>query len=218
MRIHQHVNPLNKKYLVVPPIPQWSEIYAEPFHPLHLDLGSASGRFLLQIAQKNKDWNFLGLEIRQPLVERANYWKDEMGLKNLYFFFGQAHVVLQPLLKSLPIGVLQYVSINFPDPWFKRRHHKRRLVTPELVQTLATYLQPRGKILIQTDVKELSENICNLFTNNPHFQILDAQVKQNPFDIPTEREISVTRLGRYIYRTLLEYKTGISVESHLNNN
>ncbi|HOK10599.1 MAG TPA: tRNA (guanosine(46)-N7)-methyltransferase TrmB [Candidatus Hydrogenedens sp.] len=218
MRIHQHVNPLNKKYQVIPPIPSWSEVYAESFLPLHLDLGSASGKFLLQLAQKNKDWNYLGLEIRQPLVERANRWKDDVGLTNLYFFFGHAHIVLQPLLESLPIGVLHMVSINFPDPWFKRRHHKRRLVTPELVEMLASYLQPHGKVFIQTDVKELSMNICDVFINSPHFQIVDAQTQQNPFGIPTERELSVTRLGRYIYRTILERESENSKEINPHNN
>lgn len=194
------------------------EVYAEPFLPLHLDLGSASGHFLLQMAQKNKDWNYLGLEIREPLVERANQWKDELGLMNLYFFHGQAHIVLQPLLGSLPMGVLQFVSINFPDPWFKRRHHKRRLVTPELVQTLATYLRPHGKVFIQTDVEELSKNICCLFASNPCFQPVDEFASQNPFGIPTERENSVIRLGRFIYRALFERKAETLEERHLNNN
>jgi len=199
-------------------MPQWSKVYAEPFLPLHLDLGSASGRFLLQMAQKYKDWNYLGLEIREPLVERANQWKDELGLTNLYFFHGQAHIVLQPLLESLPIGVLQFVSINFPDPWFKRRHHKRRLVTPQLVQTLATYLQPHGKLFIQSDVEELFKNICGLFADNSYFQVVDEWVEQNPFGIPTDRENSVIRLGRFIYRALFERKAEATEEKHLNNN
>lgn len=218
MRIHQHVNPLSKKYLVVPPMPQWSKVYAEPFLPLHLDLGSGNGQFLLQMAQKNKDWNYLGLEIREPLVERANHWKDEFGLTNIYFFHGQAHIVLRPLLESLPIGVLQFVSINFPDPWFKRRHHKRRLVTPELVQTLATYLPPQGKVFIQTDVEELSKNICSLFSKDSKFQIVDEMLERNPFGIPTERENSVIRLGRNIYRTIFERRTEVPKEKNLNNN
>jgi len=199
-------------------MPQWSEVFADPFQPLHLDLGSASGRFLIQLAQMNKNWNYLGLEIRQPLVERANRWKEEMGLQNLYFFFGQAHVVLQPLLESLPVGVLQYVTINFPDPWFKRRHQKRRLITPDLVEILATFLQPQGKIFIQTDVKELSDDIKNTFMNHFLFQRVDMPTDQTPFAVPTEREISVVRPGRYIYRTMIERKKEVLKETPLNNN
>ncbi len=199
-------------------MPEWSKVYAKPFNPLHLDLGSASGYFLLQIAQKNNDWNYLGLEIRQALVERANRWKEEKGLHNLFFFAGHANVVLKPLLESLPMGVLQYVSISFPDPWFKRRHQKRRMVTPEFVHILATYLHPYGKVFIQTDIQELHENIFNIFISNPHFKIVDKQVEQNPFGIMTEREISVLRQGRPVYRTIFE---GIPEEnrmSNLNNN
>lgn len=204
MRIHQHVNPLSNKYLALPPFPNWTEVYAHPFNPLHLDLGCAAGHFLLKMAQKHKDWNFLGLEIRQPLVERANCWKREKGLNNLFFFTGQAHIVLKPLLDSLPINVLQYVSINFPDPWFKRRHHKRRLVNEELVKVLATYLQPGGKVFIQTDVEELLPELKSLFLANPHFSLVQELMENNPFDILTEREVSVIRLGRKIYRVLLQ--------------
>ncbi len=202
----------------MPPLPEWAKVYAEPFLPLHLDVGSAGGHFLLQMAEKSRNWNFLGLEIRQPLVERANRWKDERGLCNLYFFAGHANVVLKPLLESLPIGVLQYVSINFPDPWFKKRHHKRRLVNPEFVQILATYIHPGGKVFVQTDIQELHENIYETFTNNPHFEVEGTQLEQNPFGIMTEREISVLRLGRYVYRTIFIRKSDRLKEDEMSNN
>ena len=202
MRIHQHVNPLEKKYLVVPPIPDWNTIYKNLDAPLLLDLGSAAGHFLIKMAQTYPDWNFLGIEIRKPLVDRANRWREEMSLTNLYFFFGQVQIVLRPVLESLPKGILHYVTINFPDPWFKKRHRKRRMVNEELLTTLAEYLQPEGKIFVQTDVEELMLDIKSRFTAVPSLQLYQEGMDSNPFGIPTEREISVQRLGRVVYRAL----------------
>ena len=216
MRIHQHVNPLNKRYLTLPSIPDWTEVYANPFNPLHLDLGCAAGHFLIKMAQEHKDWNFLGLEIRQALVERANRWKSEKGLNNLFFFTGQADIVLKPLAESLPINVLQYVSINFPDPWFKRRHHKRRIINTELVNTLAAYLQPNGKVFIQTDVEELLPEVKSLFLAHSHFSLVQELMENNPFSIITEREASVLRLGRKVYRVLFQINKKVNTASQTN--
>ncbi len=202
MRIHQHVNPLDKKYLIVPPIPNWTEVYKNLNAPLLLDLGSAAGHFLIKMAKTYTDWNFLGIEIRKPLVDRANRWREEMSLTNLYFFFGQVQVVLRPVLESLPHGTLHYVTINFPDPWFKKRHKKRRMVNESLITTLAEFLQPGGKILVQTDVEELMVDIKSRFQSVPILKLSQEGMESNPFGIPTEREISVQRLGRKVHRVL----------------
>jgi len=202
VRIHQHVNPLESKYLILPPIPDWSKIYKNLDAPLLLDLGSAAGHFLIKMAQTYPNWNFLGIEIRKPLVDRANRWREEMSLNNLYFFFGQVQVVIKPVLESLPRGVLHYVTINFPDPWFKKRHRKRRMVNESLVAVLVEFLQPGGKIFIQTDVEELMFDIKSKFETVPTLQIYQENMDSNPFGIPTEREISVQRLGRTVHRIL----------------
>ncbi|MCX8065535.1 MAG: tRNA (guanosine(46)-N7)-methyltransferase TrmB [Candidatus Hydrogenedentes bacterium] len=206
MRIHQHVNPLENKYLIVPPIPNWNEVYKDPNQPLLLDLGSAGGHFLIKMAQTYPNQNFLGIEIRKPLVDRANKWRSEMGLSNLYFFFGQAQVVLKPILESFPKKVLQYVTINFPDPWFKKRHRKRRMVNTELLKTLAEFLQPGGKVFVQTDVEELMLDIKSHFETVPEFELTQDGMDSNPFHIPTEREISVQKLRRIVYRALFTKK------------
>lgn len=202
VRIHQHINPLESKYLVVPPIPDWNEIYKNLNQPLLLDLGSAAGHFLIKMAKATSNWNFLGIEIRKPLVDRANRWRAEMGLTNLYFFFGQVQVVLRPVLESLPKNVLQYVTINFPDPWFKKRHKKRRMVNEELLKTIAEFLQPGGKVFVQTDVEELMLDMKSRFESVPDLVLSQDGMDSNPFGIPTEREISVQRLGRIVYRAL----------------
>ena len=135
LRVREHVNPLSSKYQTPPSIPDWGTLYAQPDLPLHLDIGCARGRFVLQLAQIEPRWNYLGLEIRGPLVDQANQWRTEQGSQNLHYLSCNANNTLRPLLQSLPSGWLQRVTIQFPDPWFKKRHHKRRVVQPELFKT-----------------------------------------------------------------------------------
>ena len=152
VRVRQHVNPLSDKYQTPTPPPDWQNIYASLDRPLHLDIGCARGQFVWEMAAQYPDWNFLGLEIRQPLVDRANEICQELGLTNVHFLFCNANNSVEPILASLPTGAFQRVSIQFPDPWFKKRHQKRRVVQPELVAVLAeTMIKVADLVTLQPD-------------------------------------------------------------------
>lgn len=205
IRVRQHVNPLSKIYQNPVQPPEWAKIYADLTQPLHLDIGCGWGRFLLKMAQHQPDWNFLGLEIREPLVEKAITFRDELGLTNLHYIFCNANNSLSPLLETLPTGTLKRVSIQFPDPWFKHRHHKRRIVQPSLVENLATYLVPGGEVFLQSDVEEVAREMCNHFTAYPCFAKIHSQewLTQNPMPFPTERELATLEKKEPVYRALL---------------
>ena len=203
VRVRQHVNPLSNKFGEPATPPDWDQIFANPTQPLHLDIGCARGRFLQAFAPLEQGWNFLGVEIRQPLVEAANGWRDQRELKNLHFLFCNINNSLKPLLCSLPPGVLQRVSIQFPDPWFKRRHQKRRVVQPELVQQLADGMPEGGAVFLQSDVLEVEAEMCDRFSESPHFQRQGSEwLPDNPLGIPTEREIATQNKGEPVYRAL----------------
>ncbi len=205
-RVREHVNPLAKKYSIPVSAPVWTEIYADWSKPLSLDIGSARGRYILQMAQLKPDWNFLGLEIREPLVDRCNEVRDELGLKNLHYIFCNANVSLAGLLTK---GSLHEVTIQFPDPWFKRRQQKRRAVQPELVATLAELLVPNADVFLQSDVYDVAENLRQHFEANENFINLAgignfANDSIFPEHIPTERESSVISQGLPVYRAHLK--------------
>ncbi|MFN7521850.1 MAG: tRNA (guanosine(46)-N7)-methyltransferase TrmB, partial [Aphanizomenon sp.] len=141
-----------------------------PNLPLHLDIGCAKGRFVLKMAQIEPNWNFLGLEIREPLVVEANRIREEMGLKNLHYMFANVNNSLVSLLSNLPSGRLQKVTIQFPDPWFKNRHAKRRVVQPELVTELANYLAVGGVVFLQSDIQFVVVEMCDRFYEHPAFE------------------------------------------------
>lgn len=203
VRVRQHVNPLSDKYQTPISPPNWEKIYDRVSRPLHLDIGCARGEFLLRMAALEPDWNFLGLEIRKPLVEQANATVAELGLSNLHFLFCNVNNSLPPLLETLPEGVLQRITIQFPDPWFKKRHAKRRLVQPELVNELATYLAPEGIVFLQSDVETVAQEMRDRFDEHPAFQRKEKDwLQSNPLPIPTERETLTLDRGEPVYRAL----------------
>jgi len=204
VRVRQHVNPLSQKYQQPIEPPEWDKIYAHSEQPLHLDIGCGRGWFLVQMAELHPAWNFLGLEIREPLVEQANGWCQERGLTNLHYIFCNVNNSLEPLLRSLPPNALQRVTIQFPDPWFKKRHQKRRVVQPETVAELAQYLPSGGMLFVQSDVKAVAVEMCDRVQANSAFQRQNNGdwLPTNPLPIPTEREQSTLSRGEPVYRAM----------------
>ena len=199
VRVHQHVNPLAPYYRQAPKPVDIEHVFADPAKPLLLDVGCARGRFLLRMAEAEPKWNYLGVEIREPLVEEANRLAEEVGLDNLHYAFCNAMLWLDRLLDGVPPGILQTVTIQFPDPWFKKRHSKRRMVNPEMVDTIAKHLTPGGRVFVQTDIEFLSDEMFTLFRGDDRFR--EEPIEQNPFPVKTERERAVEEKALPVFRS-----------------
>ncbi|XAR63360.1 tRNA (guanine(46)-N(7))-methyltransferase [Bertholletia excelsa] len=181
-----------------------------------VDIGSGSGRFLMWLAKRNlESRNFLGLEIRQKLVKRANYWVNELALRNIHFIFANATVSFKQLLSTYP-GPLMHVSILCPDPHFKKKYHKRRVVQKPLVESILDNLSAGGKVFIQSDVVEVafdmrekfdavSDKLLHIDKIDPGM-VCDSEgwLLNNPMGIRTEREIHAEFEGARIYRRLYQ--------------
>lgn len=204
--VRQHVNPLSRVHQQLLVLPSLIELFERPEQPLHLDIGSARGRFLLAMAPLQPERNFLGVEIRRPLVEAAERDRQEQASGNLRFLFCNANVSLLSWLRSLPAGRLQRVTIQFPDPWFKSRHHKRRVLQSDLLQALAAALPEGGELFLQSDVTAVIEPMvalteaCGWFLRPPE----DGRPwrDDNPLPVATERERIVLAHGLPVYRVL----------------
>lgn len=200
VRVHQHVNPLAPFYRFTPQPIRIETIFAEPRLPLHLDIGCARGRFILKMAEIYRDRNFLGAEIREPLVIEGNRLARENNLTNLHYEFNNATYSLDRLLEDLPADVLQTVTIQFPDPWYKKKHAKRRMVNDDLVVTVAKHLKNEGIIFVQTDVDFLAEEMFEIFRGNERLR--EIEISENPFPVKTERETAVEEKGLPVYRAM----------------
>ena len=112
-------------------------------------------------------------------------------MTNLYFLFGNANKILNDFHSKFIIRNVKSISFNFPDPWFKKRHYKRRVIQPEFINTLSNLMQKGSLIFIKTDVKELFEYMD--YTISRNFKKIDTKdfnysESFNPKKIPTNRE------------------------------
>ncbi|KAF5958994.1 hypothetical protein HYC85_000203 [Camellia sinensis] len=158
---------------------------------------------------------FLGYQIllRIPLVKRAEHWVNELALRNIHFMFANATVSFKQLISTYP-GPLMLVSILCPDPHFKKKYHKRRVLQKPLVESIVDSLMPRGQVFIQSDVLEVALDMREKFDavsdELMHIDKIDTSMLcddegwlvSNPMGIRTEREIHAEFEGAKIYRRI----------------
>jgi len=191
--MRQHVNPLNRNFKEIERIHTLNEMFGDPKLPIHLDIGCAAGEFLFELALVNTSRNYLGIEIREKLVKNAKLKVGEREIKNLYFLFGNANNILNDVQSELIIKNLKSISFNFPDPWFKKKHYKRRVIQPNFINLLANSLQKGALIFIKTDVKDLFDYMNCTILSNFNFKKIDKKYLNysesfNPNKFKTNRE------------------------------
>jgi tRNA (guanine-N7-)-methyltransferase len=151
--------------LGLPSSSEWSNYFKNPELPVHLDIGSARGKFLIDLAEMHPTRNFIGIEIRNKLVEEANEIiklssSQVTGKANCIFFcanlLSESHQNL--LEKSLSSLNVNRISILFPDPWIKNKHQPRRVVQVPVVTCLAKILCKKGELIIASDVESVIQD------------------------------------------------------------
>ncbi|KAL4563640.1 hypothetical protein LXL04_027685 [Taraxacum kok-saghyz] len=209
-RVRQHVNPLSSTLSFPVEVPDWNDVFEDPNLPLVVDIGSGSGRFVMWLAKRNHgSKNYMGLEIRKKLVTRAEKWAKELALNNIHFVFANATISFKELISTYP-GPLMLVSILCPDPHFKKRHHKRRIIQKPLVEAITDTLMPGGHVFIQSDVLEVAIDMRNYFDAESAKLVFESDLESdnegwllsNPMGIRTEREIHAEFEGAKIYRRI----------------
>ena len=124
-----------------------SDLFAKPEQPLTLEIGFGMGHTLIQMAQNDPKRNFVGVEVHEPGLGLTAFEANRLGLSNLKLIKGDA----LKLLENLPEGHLDTVQLYFPDPWQKKRHHKRRFVSPERMALVIRALKTGGIFHTATD-------------------------------------------------------------------
>lgn len=116
--------------------------------PCILEIGFGSGQSLLAIAAAHPEHDFIGVETYKPGIGSLLQGVEAQNLKNIRVYYADAVEVLQ---RCIPEAVLDGVQIFFPDPWQKRKHHKRRLIQPEFVKLVVSKLKSKGMLHLATD-------------------------------------------------------------------
>jgi tRNA (guanine-N7-)-methyltransferase len=138
------------------PIP-FDSVFGSP-HPgrLELEIGSGKGTFLCQEAAARPLDRFLGVEYDRPIARYAQDRLRRAGLINTRLYAGDAHALL---IEAIGPGTFDVIHVYFPDPWPKKRHHKRRLIQAPMVAHLSRCLKPGGILRVVTDHAEYAEQI-----------------------------------------------------------
>jgi tRNA (guanine-N7-)-methyltransferase len=141
-------------------------------------------------------------------VSAAEADQQAAQMANLRFLFTNASINLPDWLAQLPPGLLVLVTLQFPDPWFKSRHHKRRVLQPPLLQALATAMAPGSQLFLQSDVLPLIEPMVALVEASGCFTRPAADPQPwrptNPLPVASERERHVRARGLPVYRVLFD--------------
>ncbi|RAP24955.1 tRNA (guanosine(46)-N7)-methyltransferase TrmB [Candidatus Marinamargulisbacteria bacterium SCGC AG-343-K17] len=152
-RIRTHTNPLNIRQRL-DDIKINDTIRSYDY--LDLEIGFGRGRFMSQYAQKHGDRFVVGVEVRKQMVEE---FKRRYTIDNCLPIWGAGAICLEDVI---PNNSVDRVFIFHPDPWFKKRHHKRRVVNHELLRLIQSKMVSHGTVYISTDVEELYEDMLNL--------------------------------------------------------
>ena len=212
--IRPHVNPLQSRFTEPPENLSETLAFSRKDMPLHIDIGCGKGHFCADLAAANPALNVIGIEIRHELVSEANRLCELSASDNLRFVSGSANTLITPCCEALPDAVLTSATIQFPDPWPKRRHHKRRVCQPPLVHALAEHLVDDGVVFLQSDVQELAADMRSCFLDSGFFREVAASERdadgwlldtaERPFGaVQTERERQALRRNTPVWRCVL---------------
>jgi tRNA (guanine-N7-)-methyltransferase len=135
--------------------------------PLIVEIGTGRGEAIVHAALENPDVNFLGIEVYVPGVAQTLVGIRREGITNVRLMVVNA---AEALTTTLPAGSLDELRIWFPDPWHKKRHNKRRLITPEFAKTAARAIRPGGIWRMATDWQDYADQMLEVLNGADDFE------------------------------------------------
>ncbi|WP_299260786.1 tRNA (guanosine(46)-N7)-methyltransferase TrmB [uncultured Kushneria sp.] len=167
--------------------------------PCVVEIGFGMGGSLLQQAMANPDTDFIGIEVHPPGVGKLLDDVDKAGLCNVRVYREDALKVLDDCLPAESVNTLQ---LFFPDPWPKKRHHKRRILQPAFIERVRRVLEPQGRFHMATDWQPYAEYMVETMNEAPGFVTLAPEgdyVPRPDFRPLTKFETRGERLGHGVW-------------------
>jgi tRNA (guanine-N7-)-methyltransferase len=151
--------------------------------PIVMEIGFGNGESLVELAAASPDQDYLGIEVHEPGVGHCLLKAQEVDLQNLKLV---AHDAVEVLKNQVPSGSLSRVNLYFPDPWPKKRHHKRRIVQLDFVELIADKLGDGGTLNIATDWANYAEHIDEVLSQSDRFTCIERREHEGdrPFARP----------------------------------
>ena len=179
--------------------------------PLVMEIGFGMGQSLLAMAATAPETNFLGVEVHRPGVGRLLHGMADQRVENIRIYCDDAVAVLEECLSP---GSLDGVQIYFPDPWHKKRHHKRRLIQPEFIALICSRLAPGGFLHLATDWENYAEHMMAVLSAEPRLVNRAGPGRYAPrpeWRPETRFEARGQRLGHGVRDLIFERSTGPDV-------
>ncbi len=129
--------------------------------PLIVEIGFGNGESLAAMAEANPQFNYLGIEVHRPGVGHLMLLLEQKGLTNVRIYHHDAIEILEQKISDYSLAG---VHLFFPDPWHKRKHHKRRIVRPGFVELLNKKLQPGGYFHAATDWEHYAKDMLKILS------------------------------------------------------
>jgi tRNA (guanine-N7-)-methyltransferase len=197
MRIRQHVNPTQLHFARfrgdLPPFDG---------RPVEVEIGCADAQFLFERAALDPAQLYVGLEIREDLVRQVNR-RSRAAATPVHAVFCQAQL---HMAEVFPRSSVERVYVNFPDPWFKRRHHERRMVDSALADGIAHALRPGAELFVQSDVWDIALDAMATFDDDARFVNQSGEWSfwrgGNPYRVRSWREQNAEETGLPIWRIM----------------
>jgi tRNA (guanine-N7-)-methyltransferase len=167
--------------------------------PRMLEIGFGAGEALLYFAQAHPELDCLGIEVHRPGVGHLMLGAEELGLTNIRVMDRDAVEVLRNQLSAASLAALH---IFFPDPWHKKRHHKRRLIQPPFVELLARVIEPQGVLRLATDWEHYALQMREVLDASSQFENaagVEGFVPRNELRPLTRFERRGHRLGHGVW-------------------
>lgn len=140
--------------------------------PLHLEIGFGLGEYTLEMAEQHSDHRIVGCEVFMNGIASLLKGIKEKNLNNIRVVKGDAKIALTEIFRP---ESFDYIHVNHPDPWPKKRHHKRRIIQPETVELFAKSLKPGGEVWLSTDIIEYADWMEECFEASDHFEKLSTK-------------------------------------------
>ncbi len=197
------MTPPPNRYERAPKLPEGpldpGALVGAPGMPVELEVGPGRGGFAIERLGACPNSRLIGLEIKRKWAWLVDERLKERGLGARGRVFCED---ARAALPRFPEGSVTIAYFHFPDPWWKKRHHKRLVLTPGLVSELARVITPGGELFVQTDVEERAQAYESTLAADERFSAMGAtaRVGMNPYAAMSPREKRAARDGLPIFR------------------
>jgi tRNA (guanine-N7-)-methyltransferase len=193
------VNADQDRLAAPPEVLDWQAVFGND-HPVEIEVGSGKGLFLVTAGQANPRTNYLGIEIVRKYQLYTSTRLAKRKLTNVKTICTDARVFLR---ERVAASSVQAIHLYFPDPWWKTRHHKRRVFTEEFARQCLRILRPGGRLLVVTDVADYAAMVRETMAGIAGWMEAAAPAEHEPahdMDYLTNFERKFRQEGRPIYR------------------